>query len=102
MSAAASATDQLLNLGLPGLVILGLLGAIAYLRLQNERLYVKLGELQEQRLTDRDLRLTDQTANTEVMLELHDEIGERLKELDRVRETLERALETIGKMRPRM
>jgi glucose-6-phosphate-specific signal transduction histidine kinase len=99
---AASATDQLLNLGLPGLVILGLLGAIVYLRLQNERLYVRLGELQELRLSDRDLRLTDQKANTEVMLELHDEIGERLKALDRIRETLERAQEMTGKTRPRV
>ncbi len=98
---AASATDQLLNLGLPGLVILGLLAAIVYLRLQNERLYVKLGELQELRLNDRDQRLSDQRANTEVMLELHDEIGERLQAIDRTQETLDKAIETVGRTRPR-
>lgn len=81
--AATSATDQLLNLGLPGLVILALVGAIVYLRLQNEKLYARIEELHAQRLADRDMRLADQKANTEVLLEVHDETEERLKVLDR-------------------
>ncbi len=83
MITAASATDQLLNLGLPGLVILALVGAIVYLRIQNERLSARIEELHAQRLSDRDLRLSDQQANTRVLLEVHDETEERLKILDK-------------------
>lgn len=71
-----SATDQLLSQGLSGVVILGLVAALLFLQRKNDKLREQIDALNEQRLSDRDLRLADQRENAKVLLEVSDRYKE--------------------------
>jgi hypothetical protein len=71
-----TATQTLLNLGLPGVCILALAGAIVWLVRQN-------GKLQEKLDSEHEARLNDRKADTETLLGAHDQLHKSLEIVDK-------------------
>lgn len=71
-----SATRTLLDLGLPGIVILALTAAVVFLVRQN-------GQQRAQIDAEHEKRLSDLRDNTKVVLELHDQTSKGLEILEK-------------------
>lgn len=81
--ATETATQTLLNLGLPGVVILALTAAVVFLVRQN-------GQLRGQIDNEHEKRLADLRDNTRVVLELHDQTRASIEVLDKLSEKFRR------------
>lgn len=76
--AATSITDQLLGQGILGVCVLVLAGVIVFLWKESAKKDAQIAALNESRVSDRDLRLSDSKADAKVILEVSDRYKETM------------------------